>query len=258
MSRYPACWRCWRRSRTRAKRGPAVRRWCSCWRSRWCASWPGRRASGRSATRPLTCRRSCWRALGGQAHPLRRAIAAPSEKRIRTLIQELDAAALDVIIGGWLRALAVAGRLERLLTAIAIDGKWLRGVADGQVKLFAAMLHDEKVMIGQHRIPDDTNEITQVRELLDAVDLGCVVTADAAHAQHDTAEYIAGEREADYALTVKGNQPGLQRAIYDKVTADCGTAPDHVDIDCSHGRIVKRSIWVTNAEGIDFPHADQV
>jgi hypothetical protein len=105
-------------------------------------------------------------ALGARPHPLRRRITAPSEKRIRTLLQELDAAALDVITGSWLRALAVTGRLDGLLTAIAIDGKWLRGVAGGQVKLFAAMLHEEKVMIAQHRIPDDTNEITQVRELL--------------------------------------------------------------------------------------------
>ena len=48
---------------------------------------------------------------------------------------------------------------------IAIDGKWLRGVADGQVKLFAVMLHGDGVVIAQHRIPDDTNEITQVRNL---------------------------------------------------------------------------------------------
>src|ERR1700689_4121103 len=150
--------------------------------------------------------------LGGRPHPLRRRIAAPSEKRIRTLLQALNAAALDVLIGGWLAALAATGRLEEALTAIAIDGKWLRGVADGQVKLFAAMLHGDGVIIAQHRIPDDTNEITQVRELLDPVDLaGAVVTADAAHAQHDTAGYIAGERKADYLLTVKGNQPGLQR-----------------------------------------------
>src|SRR5580704_9030108 len=124
-------------------------------------------------------------ALGGAPHPLRRKITAPSEKRLRTLLQALDAAMLDEITGGWLRALAAAGRLEGLLTAIAIDGKWLRGVADGQVKLFAAMLHQEKVIIAQHRIPDDTNEITQVEELLDPVDLtDAVVTADAAHAQH--------------------------------------------------------------------------
>jgi Transposase DDE domain len=134
-----------------------------------------------------------------------------------TPVGALDAEALDKIIGAWLRALAQAGKLDVLLTAIAIDGKWLRGIADGSQKLFAAMLHEEKVIIGQHRTPEDTNEITQVRDLLDAIGLtGCVVTADAAHAQRDTAEYIAGTnedggREADYAVTVKGDQPGLQR-----------------------------------------------
>jgi hypothetical protein len=144
-------------------------------------------------------------ALGGRPHPLWRRIIAPSEKRVRTVLQALDAEALDVIIGTWLRALAEAGRLDRLLTAIAIDGNWLRGVATGQVKLFAAMLHDDKVIIAQHRIPDDTNEITQVTAPMDPVDLtDTVVTADAAHAQHDTAEYIASERGADYLLTVKG------------------------------------------------------
>jgi predicted transposase YbfD/YdcC len=114
-------------------------------------------------------------------------------------------------------------------------------------------------MIAQHRIPDDTNEITQVKELPGPVNLtGAVVTADAAHAQHDTAEYIAGERDCDYLLQVKGDQPGLQRAIYDKVNAECGTAPDRVSLDYRHGRIIRRSIWVTGAGGIDFPHAAQV
>jgi hypothetical protein len=147
--------------------------------------------------------------LGGKPHPLRRTIIAPSETRLRTLIRDLDADALDELIGGWLRALAEAGRLQGLLTAIAIDGKWLRGVADGQVKLFAALLHEEKVIIAQRRIPDETNEITQVRELLDPVDLtGAVVTADAAHAQDDTAEYLAGERDSDYfLLTSRATSP---------------------------------------------------
>jgi predicted transposase YbfD/YdcC len=114
------------------------------------------------------------------------------------------------------------------------------------------------VIIAQHRIPDDTNEITQVRELLDPVGLaGAVITADAAHAQHDTAQYIAGERQADYLLTVKGNQPRLQRAIYDKVSAECAAEPAHASTDRSHGRTVRRSIWVTSADGIDFPHAKQ-
>jgi predicted transposase YbfD/YdcC len=202
--------------------------------------------------------------LGGTPHPLLRRIVAPSEKRIRTLIQELDAEKLDEVIGGWLRALARAGRLEPLLTAIAIDGKWLRGVGDGQVKLFAAMLHEEKMIIAQHRIPDETTETTQVKELLEPVDLdGAVVTADAAHAQRETAEYIAGPaadggRDADYFLFVKANQPGVQRAVFDLIQGTGRKAPDHVELDYGHGRVVKRSLWVTDAGGLDFPQATRV
>jgi hypothetical protein len=50
--------------------------------------------------------------LGGRLHPLRRKIIAPSEKRMRTLLQDLDAAALDLLIGGWLASLAAARRQE--------------------------------------------------------------------------------------------------------------------------------------------------
>jgi predicted transposase YbfD/YdcC len=199
--------------------------------------------------------------LGGRPHPLLRTIIAPSEKRIRTVLQEIDAARLDELAGGWLRSLADAGRLENLLRAIAIDGKWLRGIGDGQqVKLFAAMLHEQKVIIAQHAIPEDTNEITQVKELLDPVDLaGAVVTGDAAHAQRETAAYIAGPaqdggRESDYFLFVKGNQPGLQRAVYGAIQAGCPREPDHVEIDYGHGRIIKRSLWAADAAHINFPH----
>jgi hypothetical protein len=202
--------------------------------------------------------------LGGRPHPLLRKIIAPSETRIRTLIHAIGADILDEITGCWLRALADADRLDGLLTAIAMDGKWLRGVLDGQVKLFAAMLHEEKVIIAQHRIPDDTTETTQVRELLGSVDLeNAVVTADAVHAQRETADYIAGKKEdgnrgSDYFLFVKGNQPSLQKAVFGAIQKDGPRDPDHTELDYGHGRIIRRSIWVTSADGIDFPHADRV
>ena len=202
--------------------------------------------------------------LGGKPHPLLRRIIAPSETRIRTLIHAIGADVLDDLIGGWLRALADAGRLDHLLTAIAIDGKWLRGVADGQVKLFAAMLHEEKVMIAQHRIPDETTETTQVKELLENVDLdNAVITADAAHAQHETAEYIAGSKDdgnrgSDYFLFVKGNQPSLQKAIFDAIQHGGPREPDHTELDYGHGRIIRRSIWVADAASLDFPHVTRI
>lgn len=204
------------------------------------------------------------RDLGGRPHPLLRRIIAPSETRIRTLVHAIDAAVLDEVIGGWLRALAGAGRLDGLLTAIAIDGKWLRGVLDGQVKLLSAMLQEEKVIIAQHRIPDETTETTQVKALLEPADLeNAVVTADAAHAQRETAEYIAGSKDdgnrgSDYFLFVKGNQPKLQRAVFDAIQEDCPRDPDHTELDYGHGRIIRRSIWVTDAVGIDFPQVTRI
>jgi len=59
-------------------------------------------------------------------------------------------------------------------------------------------------------------------------------------------------------LTVKGNQPALQAAIDDKVQLEYGINPDHVTIQEGHGRVMKRSIWVTSADGVDFPHSAPV
>ena len=204
--------------------------------------------------------------LGGKPCLLARRIIAPSGKRLRTMLQQIDADELGKLPGDWPRSLAEAGRMEGLMTVIAIDGKWLRGIGDGQqVKMFAAMLHQEKVVIGQRQIPEDTNEITQVRPLLERISLdGAVVTADALHAQHDAAHYIAGAtgdggRGADYFFFVKGNMPGLQRAIWDAIARGCPRDPDHAADDRGHGRHVRRSLWAVPApDGLRFPHAAQV
>jgi hypothetical protein len=43
-------------------------------------------------------------------------------------------------------------------------------------------------------------------------------------AQRETAQYIVGEREADYFLFVKGSRSKLQKAVFDAIRADGGTA----------------------------------
>jgi predicted transposase YbfD/YdcC len=57
-------------------------------------------------------------------------------------------------------------------------------------------------------VDEGTNEIPAVPELLKAfADLaGAVLTIDAMHTQHDTAQVILG-RGADYVMTVKANMP---------------------------------------------------
>ena len=106
---------------------------------------------------------------------------------------------------------------EELARALAIDGKALRGSADGDgkpVHLFAALLHAEGMVVAQMAVPDKTNEIPCVKELLDPLDLhDTVVTADALHTQTETARFLVEDKGADYVFTVKENQPTLYQAL---------------------------------------------
>ena len=115
---------------------------------------------------------------------------APSEATLRRVLQRIDAAVLDRLVGAWLAERVHRGADGLLI--IAVDGKVLRGSwtdACDKVTLFSAMLHDPAVTIAQVKVPDDTNEITQVKQLLDNVagehHERVVVTLDAAHT-HNT------------------------------------------------------------------------
>lgn len=211
---------------------------------------------------------------GCPIHPLTGRYVVPSEPTMRRMAHDVDTDAADRKVGAWLHAQATAAaiggsegiqRREEDLVAVAMDGKVIRntiapgGAAGSEIKLFSALLHDEAIVIAQLRIPDGTNEITQVKALLADTDLtGMVITGDAAHAQHATAAYIAVERGGHYALTVKANMPGLLDRISAALPPATPGTEHHVEIDRSKGRIVRRAIWVAPADGIDFPGAQQV
>jgi predicted transposase YbfD/YdcC len=201
--------------------------------------------------------------LGARWNWFRRRFGWPSEATLRRVLQRIDAAELDRLVGAWLYARA--WRDADGLLVIALDGKVLRGAwtdANDQVTLFSAMIHARAVTIGQLKVPDGTNEITQVEELLqnipDQQDRRVIITLDAAHTQRDTARYIAGERGFDYMMTAKGNQPILQKDIWDQCLALMAAEPDHRITERDHGRISCWSTWTTTAAGIDFPHAAQI
>ncbi len=200
--------------------------------------------------------------LGARWNWFRGRFGWPSEPTLRRVLQSIDAAELDRLVGAWLYARA--WRDTDGLLVIALDGKVLRGSwteANDQVTLFSAMIHGRAVTIAQTRVPDGTNEITQVSQLLQHIaeeeDRRVLVTFDAAHTQRETAEYIAGERGFDYIMTVKGNQPILQKEIWDRCLPLLAAEPDHLVTERGHGRINRWSTWTT-AAGIDFPYAAQL
>jgi hypothetical protein len=143
------------------------------------------------------------------------------------LPRKIDVDTLGAALGAWLCA-----RAARAQVALTIDGKVLHGAWSGddtQVRLLSAMLHGEGVVVAQVRVPEDTNEFTQVEELvgrLPDIPGRPVVTCDTVHAQHATAELLV-KAGMDYIFTIKRNQPTLERKIFELVLPFLQEAPHH-------------------------------
>lgn len=136
-------------------------------------------------------------------------LVAPSESTLRRVLQRLDPAELDGIVSGWLRS-----HLQDLgLAALAVDGKCLRTASkiNGQsIQLFSALDTQTRIVCRQIKIPAKTNEIPALKELLAELDLrGTLVSADALNTQKSTAAHLVENKQADYLLVVKANQPKL-------------------------------------------------
>jgi len=144
-------------------------------------------------------------------HPKTRRFEAPSEPTLRRMLTHVDAEATDRAVGEWLAARAGTG-------PIVIDGKTLKGARrdDGsQVHLLSAMLAHEGITLAQCEVSAKTNEIPELRKLVEPLTLTHrVVMADALHTQKETARYLVEDKGADYVFTVKENQPTLYDAIH--------------------------------------------
>jgi hypothetical protein len=92
---------------------------------------------------------------------------APRETALRRLLQRLDADALDEVVGGWLAEQLPDGDPS----AVAVDGKTLRGAGGRRPHLLAALVHGHGSVVAQRQVDAKTSEIGGFGPLLDRVDL---------------------------------------------------------------------------------------
>ncbi len=150
--------------------------------------------------------------------------ATPCKATLSNLLRRLDIAAFERSLAAW-----VAGRLgPDDAREAAIDGKALRGSADGAipgVHLLAAYAPAASAVLGQLRVDLKTNEHKAALELLGLLPLGrAVVTADAMFTHADfAAEVLAGG--GDYLLPVKENRPTLLADVALAFEAPEGLSP---------------------------------
>lgn len=151
----------------------------------------------------------------------------------------------------------VAGVVPGLSSqVVALDGKTSRRSAkagEAALHLVSAFAVEAGVILGQQATATKSNEKTAVPELLATLALeGCIVTIDAMGTQPSIAQAIR-DRQADYVLAVKRNQPQLYEAFHDFFAlfqaAPADKTPHHVseDVDKDHGRQEIRRCYVFEA-----------
>jgi predicted transposase YbfD/YdcC len=130
---------------------------------------------------------------------------------------------------------------------VAIDGKSLRRTGKSKesiVHLVSAWAASNRLVLGQLKVDEKSNEITAVPELLRMLELsGCIVTTDAMGAQKNIAKEIS-EADADYVLALKGNQSKAHEEIRSFLDEAIARKESHLDCweqaDKDHGRIETR------------------
>ena len=133
---------------------------------------------------------------------------------------------------------------------IAIDGKTARRThdkGDGLKALhtLSAYATSARLTLAQLSVPEKTNEITAIPDLLDTLALagqlkGAVVTIDAMGCQIAIAQKIL-DHGADYVLSLKGNQPTLEADVLDYFrTAPASDTVSTTTLEKGHGRIETR------------------
>ena len=180
----------------------------------------------------------------------------PSHDQFGNLFSALDAEGFQTCFIAWVAALAKLGP-----DIVAIDGKTLRrsyqeGGAKAPIHMISAFASRQRLVLGQRKVADKSNEITAIPELLDLLTIkGAIVTIDAMGCQREIARKIVA-KEADYVLALKGNQGTLnedvelffaeQKACKFKDTK----VSQYETLEKSHGRIETRSF--TSIGDIDW------
>ncbi len=173
----------------------------------------------------------------------------PSADTFERIWQRLDSKEFKRSFRRWAESIRVKIKGE----VISIDGKTSRGSGDDETKavhMVSAWLSEQKMVLGQIAVPEKTNEITAVPELIKMLDIGgCILTADAMSCQKTIVAEIV-RKKADYVIGLKGNQSGLleyAELLYEGIRKEPGLyeVKSIVTRDKGHGRQEMRTYYLS-------------
>src|SRR5882672_2785612 len=174
----------------------------------------------------------------------------PSHDQLGDIFATLDAEKFQRCFVAW-----VVGLTGLPTEVIAIDGKTLRRSyqkkgAKAAIHMVSAFAARQRLVLGQVKVADKSNEIVAIPALLDMMAIeGAIVTLDAMGCQRHIAQKIV-DKKADYVLSLKGNQGTLREDVELFATEQKAngfkdtTVSRHETVDGDHGRIETRTYTV--------------
>jgi len=184
----------------------------------------------------------------------------PSHDTFGRVFAALDPEQFQQCFLAWVQAAATRAETQ----IVALDGKTLRrshdrGKGKAAIHMVSAWATTNRLVLGQVKVDAKSNEITALPALLEVLALkGCIVTIDAMGCQTEIVKTIVAQ-EADYVLSLKGNQGTLHREVQELFTHARATqfqdvAHDfHETVNKGHGRLEVRRHWtIMDAEYVQY------
>lgn len=175
---------------------------------------------------------------------------APSDDTFRRFFRALNPDIFKELFRDWVENLASSTGSK----VIAIDGKANRRSYDGDgnmIHMVSAFACEARIVLGQEKVDDKSNEITAIPTLLEALDIKAhIITIDAMGCQFAIANTIV-KKEADYVFSLKGNQGNLCDDVAtffkdNELKKQCKSIKAY---DKGHGRIETRECFICNDIG---------
>jgi predicted transposase YbfD/YdcC len=179
----------------------------------------------------------------------------PKHGVCRRVFNVLKPELIETCFMNWVRAIKQNTARE----IIAIDGKTVKGAFNAEagkaLHIVSAWATANRLVFGQVKTDDKSNEITAIPTLLDKIALeGSIVSIDAMGCQYEIADKTV-RKKADYLFSLKGNQGNLHEGVkeyfagfdFDKPASEMKyisfkTVSTH---DEKHGRIEGRDYAVS-------------
>jgi predicted transposase YbfD/YdcC len=174
----------------------------------------------------------------------------PSADTFRRVFERINPKVFERCFRRWVESIVETVGAQ----VIPIDGKTLKGSYDrvqgkAALHLVSAWSSEYRLVLGQVKVADKSNEITAIPALLELLDLaGCIITIDAMGTQTAIASQIFNAK-ANYVLALKGNHPTLHTQIKDWFEQRLAQGFEGVTnsyderVEKGHHRTEKRQVW---------------